>query len=177
MIIVNPQLLNKPGICIIKDNRKEKKMCETMDEVGIRITKECLMMSFAKEVAKRSTCKRNQVGAVITDYSMKYVLGYGYNGNYAGGPNECDTSIKGKCGCIHAEVNALIKCHSKEGGRKMFVTVSPCLECAKLIINAGISILYYNKAYRLLAPIKLLRKEGVTIHDLSKVNIFEKIKE
>jgi len=128
----------------------------------IRITKEHLFMEFAKQVSLRSTCERLKVGAVIVTSDFKYVVGYGYNGNYASGPNCCDSPEEGNCGCIHAEVNALIKCNEKKDDCYMFVTVSPCMTCAKLILNAGnIKVIFFKEAYRDHEPLMLLQKEGV----------------
>lgn len=123
-----------------------------------RISKEEIYMTWALISSERSTCKRLKVGAVIVDRDLRRVLSWGYNGNYAGGKNTCDSDEPGKCGCIHSEINALISA-SKEKGMIMFVTDSPCLNCAKCIINAGIEILYYRREYRNKDGINLLRSK------------------
>ena len=66
-------------------------------------------MRMAEELAKRSTCARLQVGTVITNANLEHVVSIGYNGNARGFPNRCDSSEEGKCGCIHSEMNALVK--------------------------------------------------------------------
>src|SRR6185295_3350876 len=66
-------------------------------------------MRMAEELAKRSTCVRLQVGTVVTDQRLENVLAIGYNGNARGLPNRCDSSVPGSCGCIHSEMNALVK--------------------------------------------------------------------
>ena len=66
-------------------------------------------MRMAEELAKRSTCARLQVGTVLTDASLEQVLAIGYNGNVRGFPNRCDSDEVGRCGCIHSEMNALVK--------------------------------------------------------------------
>src|SRR5690554_3413459 len=66
-------------------------------------------MRMAEELSKRSTCTRARVGTVITDAGLSNVLGIGYNGNAAGLPNRCDSDEPGRCGCIHSEMNALVK--------------------------------------------------------------------
>jgi dCMP deaminase len=123
-----------------------------------RISREDMALYWADTSSWRSTCKRLQVGCVIFSNDMRKVLGYGYNGGYSGGPNECDTDEPGNCGCIHAEINALISC-TREKDMVMFVTDSPCLNCAKCIINAGVTTLYYGKAYRVKDGIRLLSKK------------------
>lgn len=126
-----------------------------------------LMNKIAYLVSLRSTCKRLQVGAIITDEDLHTIKAYGYNGNYTGGPNTCDSSEPGKCGCVHAEINALIK-PNRIGGKTMFVTDSPCIPCAKAIINAGIKTLYYNNAYRDSSGIELLKKAKVKVIKLKQ---------
>src|SRR5690349_23838660 len=66
-------------------------------------------MRMAEELAKRSTCARLQVGTVVTDQVLENVLAIGYNGNARGLPNRCDSAVPGSCGCIHSEMNALVK--------------------------------------------------------------------
>ena len=120
-------------------------------------------LGFANLVSQRSTCKRLQVGAVITTADMEQVLALGYNGNAKGFPNECDSDEPGQCGCIHAEVNALIKCGKKDGSKLLFTTVSPCKHCAKLIINSGFTDVYYLEDYRSSAGLMILRQAGITV--------------
>ena len=99
-----------------------------------------IWMDFAHLIAKRSYDPRYQVGSVIVTDSNTQVLAIGYNGNYAGGPNEVESTTPGESGMIHAEINALIKLDYNNPGRKiMYLTLSPCRGCAKAIINGGIS--------------------------------------
>src|SRR5437016_13636072 len=72
-------------------------------------------MRMAEELAKRSTCARLRVGTVVTDQLLENVLAIGYNGNARGLPNRCDSSVPGSCGCIHSEMNALVKAPGKIG--------------------------------------------------------------
>lgn len=115
-------------------------------------------MEWAELGSRRSTCRRLHVGSVITDKDLRKVLSWGYNGNYAGGPDGCDSNEPGNCGCIHSEINALILC-PKEKGMIMFVTDSPCLMCAKCIINSGVETLYYKREYRDKTGLNLLRSK------------------
>jgi dCMP deaminase len=120
-------------------------------------------MRMAEELAKRSTCARNQVGSVITTADLTQVLGIGYNGNARGLPNACDSSEPGKCGCIHSEQNSLIKAGASTPGKVMFVTVSPCVMCAKMIVNCNVDRVYYRADYRDSAGADLLRRAGVAV--------------
>ena len=120
-------------------------------------------MRMAEELAKRSTCLRNQVGSVITTGDLTQVLGIGYNGNARGLPNRCDAREPGRCGCIHSETNALIKAGAHVPGKQMFVTVSPCVMCAKLVINTNVARVFYRAAYRDPAGLETLTRGGVEV--------------
>jgi dCMP deaminase len=126
-----------------------------------RIPLEEVYMRMAEELAKRSTCARNQIGSVITTGDLTQVLGIGYNGNARGLPNSCDSSEPGRCGCLHSEANALIKAGAQVEGKLMFVTASPCVMCAKMIINSNVRRVYYRTAYRDPAGVEVLRQGGV----------------
>lgn len=126
-----------------------------------RIPLEEVYMRMAEELAKRSTCARSQVGSVITTGDLTQVLGIGYNGNARGLPNTCDSDEPGKCGCLHSEANALIKAGAQVEGKVMFVTLSPCVMCAKMVVNSNVRRVYYRAAYRDPAGIEVLRLGGV----------------
>ncbi len=128
-----------------------------------RIPLEEVYMRMAEELAKRSTCARLQVGSVITTSDLTQVLGIGYNGNARGLPNRCDSSEPGNCGCLHSEQNALIKAGAQLPGKVMFVSASPCVMCAKMIINANVGRVYYRQAYRDPAGLNVLRQAGVEV--------------
>ncbi|MEK9501419.1 deoxycytidylate deaminase [Gaopeijia maritima] len=118
-------------------------------------------MRMAEELAKRSTCARLQVGTVITDARLENVVAIGYNGNARGFPNRCDGTEPGRCGCIHSEQNALVKAPGTLPDKVAFVTASPCVMCAKLLVQAGISHLYYRTAYRSAEGIEVLKRGGI----------------
>ena len=128
-----------------------------------RITLEEVYMRMAEELAKRSTCARNQVGSVIATPDLTQVLGIGYNGNARGLPNRCDATTPGACGCLHSEQNALIKAGAQLPGKVMFVSASPCVMCAKMAINANVARVYYREAYRDPAGLDVLRQGGVEV--------------
>ena len=116
-------------------------------------------LDFALHLAERGTCRRLQVGCVITSWDSNRVLAIGYNGNYKGGPNVCDSEEVGNCGCVHSETNALVKLDYNDHAKKRaYITHSPCLMCAKLIINAGISEVVFISMYRDDAGVQLLEK-------------------
>jgi len=118
-------------------------------------------MRMAEELAKRSTCARLQVGTVITEASLEHVLAIGYNGNARGFPNRCDSDEEGRCGCIHSEMNALVKARGDVPDKVAFVTASPCVMCAKLMIQAKVTHLFYREAYRNPAGLEVLDRGGV----------------
>jgi dCMP deaminase len=122
-------------------------------------------MRMAEELAKRSTCARLQVGTVLTDSDLEHVVAIGYNGNARGFPNRCDSDEAGRCGCIHSEMNALVKSPGDLPHKVAFVTASPCVMCAKLMIQAKVSYLYYRHPYRDSSGLEVLDRAGiVTVH-------------
>lgn len=128
-----------------------------------RPSKEEVFLQFAEALARRSTCRRLAVGAVVTDREMLQVLGIGYNGNARGLPNTCDSTEPGACGCLHAEINALLKAPGATPDKTLFTSHSPCVGCAKAILNAGISRVVYRAAYRSPAGVELLLASGIDL--------------
>ncbi|HSG48055.1 MAG TPA: deaminase, partial [Longimicrobiales bacterium] len=120
-------------------------------------------MRMAEELAKRSTCARLQVGTVITDRALEHVLSIGYNGNVRGFPNRCDSAEPGKCGCIHSEQNALVKARGDVPDKVAFVTASPCVMCAKLMVQAKVTHVFYREVYRDDGGLGVLEQAGVVI--------------
>ena len=115
--------------------------------------------------AKNSYCKRRQVGALIVKDRM--IISDGYNGTPSGFENICeDESGATKPYVLHAEANAISKV-AKSGnssdGATLFVTASPCMECSKLIIQAGIRRVVYRDEYRLTDGIDMLRRAGIEV--------------
>jgi len=126
-------------------------------------------MEFARSISRRSYDPRHRVGAVIVTDDNTQVLAVGYNGNYAGGPNEVESDAPGESGMIHAEINALLKMDYNNPKRKiMYVTLSPCKMCAKSIVNAGISEVRYAEEYRDTSGLDILRSSRISCvkHDL-----------
>lgn len=120
---------------------------------------------MARVWARNSYCRRRQVGALIVKDKM--IISDGYNGTPSGFENVCeDESGKTHPYVLHAEANAITKV-AKSGnsseGSTLYVTASPCMECAKLIIQAGISRVVYKDEYRLTDGVDLLRKAGIEV--------------
>lgn len=128
-----------------------------------RISKQEMFMRISEIISERSTCQRTRVGAVITDKELLNIIAIGYNGNYAGGPNVCDTEEPGKCGCLHAEINAIAKVDNTIKNKILFCTMTPCLMCSKLIVNSGFDKVYYRNEYRKTEGIELLTKSNIEV--------------
>jgi dCMP deaminase len=123
-----------------------------------------IWMQMAHIISKRSYDPRYQVGAVVVTHDNTQVLAVGYNGNYAGGPNEVESTTPGESGMIHAEINALLKMdYNNPKDKTIYVTLSPCKMCAKAIINAGVSRVVYDEEYRDPAGVDLLRNVGIQV--------------
>ena len=100
---------------------------------------------------------------MITTADLTQVLGIGYNGNARGLPNRCDSDQPGGCGCVHSEANALLKAGAQTPGKRMFVTVAPCVMCAKMIVNSNVERVYYRRPYRIQDGIQVLHLGGVEV--------------
>ncbi len=122
-------------------------------------------MSMAKIWAENSYCQRRKVGALIVKNNM--IISDGYNGTPSGFENVCeDEDGLTKPYVLHAEANAITKIarsNNNSDGATLYVTASPCIECAKLIIQAGIKRVVYAEKYRLTDGIDLLERAGVEI--------------
>ena len=120
--------------------------------------------SFTIDLARLSKCTERHVAAIITDKDLTQIHSIGVNGGPKG-LADCMCVIDGKYGCIHAETNALIKCMSSEPDKVMFVTLSPCKQCATAIINApgGFSKVYYFEEWKEDYGIQLLRAAGIHV--------------
>ena len=122
-------------------------------------------LRMARIWAENSYCKRRQVGALVVKYKM--IISDGYNGTPSGFENICeDESGVTKPYVLHAEANAITKLArsgNNSEGSTLYVTASPCIECAKLIIQAGIRRVVYAEKYRLTDGIDLLTRAGVEV--------------
>ena len=130
----------------------------------VRNDRVLIFANFAKQLASLSKCEEKRVAAIITDKELAQIYSIGING----GPKglvDCMCKIDGKYGCVHAEINALIKCRSDEPNKVMFVTLSPCKQCAAAIINApgGFSTVYYLEEWKDTSGIELLKAAGIQV--------------
>ena len=124
-------------------------------------------LRMAKIWAENSYCRRRRVGAIIVKDSM--IISDGFNGTPSGFENVCeDENGSTKAYVLHAEANAITKVarsNNSSDGATLYVTASPCIECAKLIIQSGIKRVVFDEMYRLCDGIDLLRRAGIeTIH-------------
>jgi dCMP deaminase len=122
--------------------------------------------------SENSYCKRRQVGALIVKDKM--IISDGYNGTPSGFENVCeDENNVTYPYVLHAEANAITKIarsNNNSEGATLYVTDSPCIECAKLIIQAGIKRVVYSRQYRLDDGIQLLKKAGIEVTFMSIEN-------
>ena len=136
---------------------------ETKDKKQFELDSRYIRM--AQIWAENSYCKRRQVGAIIVKDKM--IISDGYNGTPAGFENICeDDNGLTKSYVLHAEANAITKIArsgNNSDGATLYVTSSPCIECAKLIIQSGIKRVVYSEEYRLKDGIELLRRAGIEV--------------
>lgn len=115
--------------------------------------------------AENSYCQRRKVGALVVKEKM--IISDGYNGTPSGFENVCeDENNVTKPYVLHAEANAITKLarsSNNSDGATLYVTASPCIECAKLIIQAGIRRVVYGEKYRLEDGINLLKRAGIEV--------------
>ena len=127
--------------------------------------KDYLYMRMARVWAENSYCVRRQVGALMV--KDQRIISDGYNGTPSGFENVCeDENNVSKPYVLHAEANAISKVarsHNSSDGATLYVTASPCIECAKLIIQAGVRRVVYGELYRLTDGIDLLRRAGIEV--------------
>jgi dCMP deaminase len=133
-----------------------------------RPTFEEIYLNLANSLAQRSTCRRLNVGTVITSTDFRKVLAVGYNGNASGLANACDRDEEGNCGCLHSEENAVINCDSPRSVEKyVFVTHMPCSMCAKRLINLGnVKRVFYGFDYRNRNSLTLFESVGIPVQHL-----------
>lgn len=134
-------------------------------------------MNLAEMIAQRSTCSRAKVGCAIVSYDNQRVLAVGYNGGPRKIYNECLSLEPGKCGHLHAEINALIKCDSSDPAMKiLYTTTFPCHTCSIALINIGsIYRIVYRDEYRNDEGKELVRKAGIVFEHFDRTNDLEYI--
>ena len=134
-----------------------------MNEKQVKLDSRYLRM--ARIWAENSYCQRRQVGALVVKDKM--IISDGYNGTPSGFENVCeDDNNVTKPYVLHAEANAITKLarsSNNSDGSTIYITASPCIECAKLIIQAGIRRVVYGEKYRLTDGIELLERAGIEV--------------
>lgn len=129
-------------------------------------------LKIALEWSKLSYCKRKQVGAILVKNNR--IISDGYNGTPSGFENICeDDNGYTKWYVLHAEANAILKCASSGQnckGATLYITLSPCKECSKLIIQSGIVRLVYFNSYSDVSGLEFLEQNGV---EVVQINPFE----
>ncbi len=125
-------------------------------------------MRMARIWAENSYCERRKVGALLVKEKM--IISDGFNGTPSGFPNQCeDENNTSYPYVLHAEANAITKVarsNNSSDGATLYVTASPCIECAKLIIQAGIKRVVYGEQYRLTDGLDLLKRVGIEVEYL-----------
>ena len=129
-------------------------------------------MRMAVEWSKLSHCQRKQVGALIVRDRM--IISDGYNGTPSGFENHCeDDEGYTKWYVLHAEANAILKVAASTqscSGATLYITLSPCRECSKLIHQSGIKRVVYREAYKDAGGLEFLDKAGVDIYHLTQLS-------
>lgn len=127
-----------------------------------------LYMNIAEQVAKMSHATRNKVGAIVVKGDN--IISFGWNGTPTGFDNCCEDGDITKPEVIHAECNALIKLARTTGNSAdgtLYLTLSPCNECSKLIIQSRIKRVVFKEVYRISEPIEMLKKAGIEVVQLT----------
>ena len=144
---------------------------ETLNQKQEALDKRYLRM--AAIWAENSYCQRRKVGAIIVKNQM--IISDGYNGTPAGFENVCeDESGSTKPYVLHAEANAITKVarsNNSSDGATLYATASPCLECAKLIIQSGIKRVVFNEFYRITDGVDLIRRAGIECIHISDLGV------
>ena len=123
-----------------------------------------IWMEFAERLSQRSTCRRLSVGCVVVSADNSAVLGMGYNGGPKGLNNECLSGEPGKCGHLHAEINALIKTNYRDAAfKRVYITTEPCYPCAVALVNANVGEVIYKHEYRSHEGVALLGQAKIPV--------------
>ena len=121
-------------------------------------------MKMAETIALRSHHPEWKVGSLIVSSDNTQVLSLGYNGNAAGMSNVPQSTQSGESGLLHAEINALLKLdYNNPKDKIMYLTLSPCENCAKAIVNSGIKKVLYKTEYRCDRGINILLGAGIEV--------------
>ncbi len=171
---LNDEFLQEPNWKIVKfsDNNGSfyfKGFTSDTSDLIIDHRSDKIYLEMAQSWAKNSYCERKKVGCLIVN--NKAIISDGYNGSPSGFPNKCEIDDVTLPYVLHAEANAITKLargtQSSEGS-SLYVTLSPCYECSKLIIQSGIKRVVFNQIYRKTESISFLAEAGI---EIIKINI------
>lgn len=126
-----------------------------------------IYIGVAELISSASYCNKKKVGAIIVKDNS--IVSFGYNGTPSGFDNNCEDNNETKSIVLHAESNAISKCAmsvQSTFGSSLYCTLSPCEQCAKLIIQSGIKKVVYKELYRCKKGINLLKQAGVEIYGI-----------
>lgn len=148
----------------MKNNKQDKQL---------RYDKAYLRMAY--EWANLSYCQRKKVGAIIVKNRM--IISDGYNGTPSGFDNSCeDDEGNTQWYVLHAEANAILKCatstQSAEGAT-LYITLSPCKDCSKLILQAGIKRIVYIKQYKDTSGLEFLEKSEIDVQQITEEELYK----
>jgi dCMP deaminase len=168
---LDDDFLSRDSWSIIKIPDGSYKVSFTENGSDIQIDqKDRIYLEMSNVWAKNSYCKRMQVGCLIV--KDKSIISDGYNGSPTGFPNICESEDNITLPYIlHAEANAITKLAKStqgSGGSTLYVTLSPCFECSKLIIQSGIKRVIFTEVYRKPESISFLAEAGIEILKISK---------
>ena len=147
---------------------------DTMPDNGKQAKLDQRYLAMARIWSLNSYCVRRQVGALMVKDKM--IISDGYNGTPSGFENVCEDGDVTKPYVLHAEANAIskvAKSNNSSMGATLYITASPCIECAKLIIQAGISRVVYSEEYRSSEGVDLLRRAGVKVDKVEETIIIK----
>lgn len=156
---------------LLNDSTVQQPAGQFPDSAAVkRLQRDRLYMRMAFTWAENSYCQRRQVGALMVKNQM--IISDGFNGTPSGFENKCeDENNVSKPYVLHAEANAITKVarsNNSSEGATLYVTTSPCMECSKLIIQAGIKRVVYQDEYRIIDGLELLRKSGIEVVHLQE---------
>ena len=162
----NPALLPEKAA----NRPKYNQLSPLMDHTAKQTLLDTRYLRMAQIWAENSYCRRRQVGAIIVKDKM--IISDGYNGTPQGFENVCeDDDDHTKAYVLHAEANAITKVaqsHNSSSGATLYVTTSPCIECAKLIIQSGIRRVVFGEYYRITDGVQLLKRAGIECVHLTR---------
>ena len=129
-------------------------------------------MQVAYQFAKLSYAERRQVGCILV--KNEQVISFGYNGTPRGFDNQCELDNTTKPEVLHAESNAITKVAQStmgSGGAELYTTTAPCFSCSKIIIQSGISRVYYSETYRDMSGIELLEQANIEVIRIEPIHV------